>query len=307
MANNPQGGKILDPGASAKPPAPPRSDEYAATCLVCGRHDFAAHFDILRRCRHCGFVTAAIPDPQELRHLYEGDYFTGQEYVDYQSDEPFFRKTFARRLHALRRRRPAGRLLEIGAAYGFFGDLAARYFEFVGFEVNPEAARHAREHFGLNVFTDDFLEIDPARLGGSFDVTVMWDVIEHLPRPDLYLQRIRQLSHPGSWLFLTTGDIGSILARLRGRRWRMIHPPTHLHYFDRHTLTRLLANHGFRVVEICAEGTARSIHQILYSILTLRLNRPDLYRRLEKRIPSTWAITLNTFDIISVVAEKEDK
>lgn len=305
MANDPHGGESLGRGPSASPPVPTPSDAFSATCMVCGRNDFTTCFDILRRCRHCGFVTTPPPDPQELLRLYQGNYFTGREYLDYQSDEPFFRKTFRRRLQALRRRRSAGRLLEIGAAFGFFGDLAARHFEFIGFEVNAEAARYARERFGLNVHTEDFLEIDPARLGGPFDVTVMWDVIEHLPRPDLYLQRIGQLSHVGSLLLLTTGDIGSGLARLRGRRWRMIHPPTHLHYFNRRTLARLLANHGFRVVEIRPEGTARSVRQILYSIIALRLDRPDLYRRVERRIPSAWGFTLNTFDIMSVVAQKK--
>ncbi|NLX12931.1 MAG: class I SAM-dependent methyltransferase [Phycisphaerales bacterium] len=242
-----------------------------------------------------------------MRSLYESDYFTGREYLDYRADEPFFRKTFRRRLQALCRRRSTGRLLEIGAAYGFFGDLAARHFAYVGFEVNTEAALYSREQFGLNVYTDDFLEINPARLDGSFDVTVMWDVLEHLARPDLFLHRIGQLSHPGSLLCLTTGDIGSVLARIRGRRWRMIHPPTHLHYFDRRTLTRLLANHGFRVVEVRSEGTARSVRQVIHSIMALGLKRPDLYRRFEKHLSASWGFTLNTFDIMFVVSEKVDK
>ena len=60
----------------------------------------------------------------------------------------------------------------------------------------------------------------------------MWDTIEHLKRPDLFVQKAAADLRPGGLIALTTGDIGSLNARLRGARWRMIHPPTHLHYFS---------------------------------------------------------------------------
>jgi SAM-dependent methyltransferase len=240
----------------------------------------------------------------DAQHVYDGNYFTGGEYLDYGSDEAFFKKTFRGRLKELLRRRSGGRLLEIGAAYGFFLDLAKEHFHVVGYEVNRAAAHHARARFGLDVRTDDFLLANPASFRGLIDVTVMWDVIEHLDRPDLYLARIADVSRPGALLYVTTGDIGSVVARLRGSRWRMIHPPTHLHYFSRSTLARLLANHGFRVLEIRTVGVARSLRQILYSVLVLRLGRGGAYETLKKFLPPSCGVTLNTFDIIQVVAEK---
>lgn len=158
-------------------------------------------------------------------------------------------------------------------------DLAREYFEVVGYEVNREAGRYGRETFGVDIRTDDFLAADPAGIGGPFDVTVMWDVVEHLERPDLFLARIGALSAPGALLYVTTGDIGSLVARVQGRKWRMIHPPTHVHYFSRETLARLLAHHGWRVIETRAVGVARSWRQVLYSLLVLRLASPRTYTR----------------------------
>lgn len=132
----------------------------------------------------------------------------------------------------------------------------------------------------------------------------MWDVIEHLERPDLFIAHIARLSRPGSLLYITTGDIGSPVARVRGRKWRMIHPPTHVHYFSRPTLERLLVNHGFRVVDVRTVGVARSFRQILYSILVLRMGRIKAYNALARLLPPTWGFTLNVFDIIQAVAEK---
>lgn len=276
------------------------------TCLVCGCAAMQAHLEILLKCPSCGFVTARLDRTINARGLYEGSYFTGKEYVDYPGDEALFKKTFSRRLRSILRRRSAGRLLEIGAAYGFFLELAAEHFQVVGYEVNAEAARFARDTLGLDVRTSDFLEAGADDVGGPVDVTVMWDVTEHLERPDLFLARIAQLSSPGALLCITTGDIGSRLARWRGRKWRLIHPPTHLHYFDRQTLTRLLDNCGFRVLEIHTEGVARSIRQVLYSVFVLGMHLPGVYRTMEKVVPARWGFTLNTFDIMHVVAERKD-
>ena len=276
------------------------------SCLVCGHTGMNPHLDILQRCPECGFVTARLDTPLDARRLYEGDYFTGQEYLDYLADEPFFRKNFRKRVQDLFRRCPGGgRLLEIGAAYGFFLDLVKDRFAVRGYEVNPEAVRHAREVLKLDIRSDDFLAVPVEDLGGPFDVAVMWDVIEHLERPDTFLQKIAAASRPGALLYVTTGDIGSRLARWRGRKWRMIHPPSHLHYFDRRTLPRLLARYGFRTLDIRSVGVARGFRQVLYSVLVLGLKMPRAYAILKKAVPATWGFTLNTFDIMQVIAARE--
>jgi 2-polyprenyl-3-methyl-5-hydroxy-6-metoxy-1,4-benzoquinol methylase len=273
-------------------------------CLVCLHDGLAPHWPGLLRCPSCGFVTADLDRPVDPGKLYDGDYFSGEEYLDYRSDEAFFKRSFRLRLDEIRRRRPSGRLLEIGAAYGFFLDLARAHFDVVGFEVNREAARHAKESLGIDVRTDDFLTVAPETVGGPLDVTVMWDVIEHLAEPDRFLTRIGELSRPGALLYATTGDIGSALARWRGAKWRMIHPPTHVHYFSRATLRRLLDRLGFNVLDVRAVPVARSIRQVLYSVLALRMNRPQTYEALARHIPPTWGFTINTFDIMQVVAER---
>lgn len=273
-----------------------------SACLVCDADAFEPHLEILLKCRACGFVTARTDGAIDYRALYDGGYFKGEEYLDYAADEEFFKKNFRRRLADVLRYTPGGRLLEIGSAYGFFLDVARRHFDAIGFEVNAEAVRHARTQLQLDVRTDDFLNVSPEEIGGPVDAAVMWDVIEHLERPDRFIERLARHVRPGGSLHITTGDIGSLLARLRGRKWRMIHPPTHLHYFDRRTLPRLLARHGFKTVEIASVGVARSLRQILYSILVLHLRSSSLYRVSQKYLRDEWGFTLNTFDIIRVSA-----
>lgn len=282
---------------SAAPPAPPPA------CLVCGANAFAPHLAILLRCAACGFITAPLDPSIDPAHLYGEAYFRGEEYLDYPADAAFITRTLRPRLAALLARRHGGRLLEIGAAYGFFLDLARAHFEVVGYEISPAASAWARQHLGLDVRSEDFAASPPGAVG-PLDVTVMWDVIEHLQHPDRMLARVAAASRPGALLMLTTGDIGSAVARWRGARWRLIHPPTHLHYFTRATITRLLAGHGFAVRDIRAVPVVRSLRQMAYSILALRLGRRRAYERLAHLIPPSAGLTLNTYDIMQVCAER---
>jgi len=56
---------------------------------------------------------------------------------------------------------------------------------------------------------------------------------------------------PGGTLALTLPDVGSIYPRLiMQRHWFYYAPNEHLFYFNRHTITRLLNEEGFRVTRI---------------------------------------------------------
>lgn len=272
-------------------------------CIICRANEWRPRWRILKQCASCGFVTADL-DGVDAQSLYTEEYFKGREYFDYLADEALFRRNFRRRLQRMLRDQPGGRLLEIGSAYGFFLDEAKAHYQTVGFEISEEPASHARAALGLDVRTTNVLETTLEDVGGPVDVVAMWDVIEHLERPDRVIAKCAELTSPGASLYLTTGDIGSGVARVRGRRWRMIHPPTHLHYFSRATITRLLELHGFRVERIDTQGVSRSLRQILYSLVALGMGRPKWYARMEPHVPAHWAIRLNLFDIMCVTARK---
>ena len=88
----------------------------------------------------------------------------------------------------------------------------------------------------------------------------------------------------------------------------MIHPPTHLHYFSRATLERLLARHGFEVLRVEYPATTRSVRMILSGLLVL--GRPasswatSLYRALAHLPFIDASVPLNTWDIMYVIARR---
>ena len=148
------------------------------------------------------------------------------------------------------------RLFEIGSAYGFFLEVARQHFRSVeGIDISTAAAAYAKEQLGVQVAAGEFLA---HRIAGPVDVVCLWDTIEHLRDPHLYIEKAAAYLRRGGALAVTTGDIGSLMARWRGERWRQIHPPTHLHYFSKLTLAQLLERYGFTIAYAGYDGMYRA-------------------------------------------------
>ncbi|MDQ1557550.1 MAG: hypothetical protein QOD32_610 [Pyrinomonadaceae bacterium] len=292
-------------------PAAADADARAANvnpCVVCGRDDAATPlYPGILRCRACGYVYADMRlTDEELFALYNEEFFTGAEFSDYAADAKFFRKNFALRLRELKKfLDPARhrRLLEIGCANGFFLDVARDEFEHVeGIDITDEGTRYARDELKLDVVQADFLAHDYG--ARKFDVVCMWDTIEHLREPQTYVEKIAAHTKPGALLTITTADVDSLNAKLRKDKWRMIHPPTHLHYFSARTLAQLLDRHGFDVVYNRYCGFYRSIGNMAYNVLVLRQQKPQLYRPLERLGVGGLGFYLNLYDIMYVIARR---
>jgi SAM-dependent methyltransferase len=288
-------------------PISPSADESAA-CIVCGRAGAGAPlYPGILKCRACGYVYADMRlTDEELFELYNEQFFTGAEFSDYAADERFFRRNFQLRFRALKPFLDPARhrtLLEIGSAYGFFlAEVRPHFAHVEGIDITDAGVRFARERFGLDVAQADFLAHDYG--ARTFDVVCLWDTIEHLRAPHRYVAKIARHTEPGALVCVTTADADSLNARLRGARWRMIHPPTHLHYFSAATLARLLGNYGFEVVYNRYCGFYRSLGNVAYNILVLRQHRPRLYRWLERTGLTGFGFYLNLYDIMYVIARR---
>lgn len=207
-------------------------------------------YKLLEVCKVCGMGRAKdMPNEEALREYYQKDYFFGDEYVDYIKDRKALEKNFSKRINTLINLVGTKRnikVCEIGSAYGFFLNLIKPFSsKTIGFEMGKDGVDYANKNFAVNTFDKDFLktEIDKGQ-----DLCVMWDVIEHLRYPDKYVEKSATLLAKNGIFALTTGDIGSFLARRKLDGWRMIHPPTHLYYFTKKSLEILLERNGLEPV-----------------------------------------------------------
>ncbi len=264
--------------------------------------------EVLLKCTNCGFITANLDlNPSDVKALYGDGYFKGEEYLDYERNRMISQKNFRKKVRTMERiagREKIRSILEIGCAYGFCGEVVQEMIpraSYLGFDISQEAIRYATEILNLNVSGADYLTYKADR---KFTDVCMWDVIEHLKHPDHYLDKIHPDLESGGRLWITTGDINALVPRIMKRRWRMIHPPTHLHYFSAQTLTDLLNRKEFRVQQISYPSAARGLQQIFFSLFLLGKKPGKVMKKIHSAVPSKMSVSLNTFDIMFVLAVK---
>lgn len=279
--------------------------EAETACCCCGTQGPQRHLGILLRCTACTHVWADVSITlDQARALYGQGYFQGDEYLDYEREEPALRRNFRRCVRDLRALAPTGgRLFEIGAAYGFFLHEAAAHFHVAGCDISAPAAARARERFGLDVRCLDYLG---HTLDQPQDVICMWDTVEHLAHPERTLAKAHRDLVPGGALALSTGDIGALAARIRGPRWRLIHVPTHLHYFTTRSMTTLLEGLGFEVLRIHHPAFWRTADAVAHQVLNVEgsSRRQRLFQGLQRARLLDFSFPLNTLDLMTVYARK---
>lgn len=279
-------------------------------CLVCKATEFVPLYNnTLFRCASCGFVTANMEiTPETLQQIYTENYFKGEEYVDYLRDKEILQTNFKKRLRYIYKqldKASISNVVEIGCAYGFFAEVISndlKNFKYVGYDVVPEAIEYASKQLKQNVVCGDYLE---AKIEEKASDVFMWDVIEHLPDPDKFIEKVASELKAGGRIYITTGDIERFIPRMQKAKWRMIHPPSHLHYFSKHTLSKLLERNGFKVVDVSYPPVYRSIRLIYYSLFMLRKKYPRFVEKIYQLIPARMNIAVNTYDILFLIAEKK--
>jgi glycosyltransferase involved in cell wall biosynthesis/SAM-dependent methyltransferase len=153
---------------------------------------------------------------------------------------------------------PASRVLDLGCSAGLLSEkMRAAGHYVVGVD--------ALELPGVRERTDEFYlgDLDqgiPAEAGSSFDVVIAGDVIEHLAKPAETLHAIRDVLRVGGQLMLSVPNFGHWYPRVRvafgvfGYDRRGILDNTHLRFFTRATLRRLVRSAGFDILQERATG-----------------------------------------------------
>ena len=145
-----------------------------------------------------------------------------------------------------------GKVLDAGAAIGYLGArLATMWPVVVGVDVDPAGACQAPpEYAAFHTYDISTMPVLPE---APFDVVVAGDVLEHVVDPATAVGRLLVQLAPGGRLLLSVPNVAYVLVRLEllfGRfqyRPRGILDATHLRFFTRHSVRRLLAEAGLEV------------------------------------------------------------
>ena len=248
--------------------------------------------------------------PADHLKIYSGDYFSGAQggfgYADYDRDKAPMEATFFKYLDRIEAAGAKGGMLDVGAATGFFLDLARRRgWSVHGVEPSSYAAQLGQAK-GIDVRAGTLEDQNfPA---GSFDAVTLWDVIEHLPDPNTTLQRIHALLKSGGVLAINTPDSASLLAHIMGLNWHLVTPPEHLNLFHRKSIRTLLEREGYEVLQVANIGktfTVQYVLQILNHWTGADVFNSAAQWARSRRIGS-WGIPINLLDNMFVLARKRE-
>jgi len=212
-------------------------------CPTCGGTAIPALEPDMARCRVCGLAW------REDKHFGEPVYNRGHETVIYAGAK---QGLFKRCLGILAARFPGrGRLLDVGAAYGFFMELAkAEGWSAEGVEIDPlmSAAAAAK---GLKIYNRPLEELDlPA---GNYEVVTVFEVFSQMADPLKVAEEIRRILKPGGLVYIREFN-GSFHMALNGRRIFNVLGlrPAVIHNFNftAESMRRMLAAAGFGSVKI---------------------------------------------------------
>jgi SAM-dependent methyltransferase len=277
--------------------------ETVLACPACGtrtshRFLYAKNRCDIFQCAACGLGRAQAPAFDPAAYYTQG-YFSGDHadgYPDYLGAEPVLRREFARTVAFIRRYRGAGKLLEVGCAYGFFLQEAKRYFTVRGIELADDAAAYCRRqgHAGETGSAETI-----GRTGdGPFEAIVLLDVIEHLPDPPAAMAALARALAPGGVILLTTGDFASLAARAFGSAWRLMTPPQHLWFFTPCSMEHLAAGAGLEIASLDHPGKI-----VPLSLVAYHLGRMAGVR---VRLPAgRIGLPINLFDAMRVVLRRK--
>lgn len=261
-----------------------------------------------RHCMNCSAVWLdPLPSLAWAEDFYDHAYFEGGDrggYRNYLADEVQHLTNARARVELARRfgAAPPGLWVDVGCAVGYTLVQAREAgFEVRGVDVSPWARGVARQHFGLDVVAS-LSEVQHQRSGQASVVTI-FQVLEHLPVPLGVLQQARACLRPDGLLVIETWDRASLAARLFGKRWQQITPPSVAWLFDRKSLGYALAQAGFELSTIISTSKAVSVSWacgLLAEKVPRRIS-PMLSRLADSSIGKS-SMTYRLGDLVTVVA-----
>lgn len=158
----------------------------------------------------------------------------------------------------------SGKLFDLGAGWGHFM-LAGKElgYDVYGVEISEQPYLYCVNDLKLPVDHIDFFEMDESK---KFDIITMWDVLEHIDKANDFLVKCSKLTQPGGYLFLQVPQIDSYFAKKHKDNWKMM-GLDHVNYFGKETITKILANNGYEVVQIKSSFEIKLF--IMYTLLPL--------------------------------------
>ncbi len=139
-----------------------------------------------------------------------------------------------------------GKVLDVGCGLGFLLSGIDDKWEKHGVEISEFGANYAKKYGKILCGVLQAAEYK----SDSFDVVLIYHVIEHMKNPVSELKEIKRILKPGGKLIVGTPDFNCGLAKRFGYNFRLLKDTTHISLFDTFGLYKLLTDLFFEIEKV---------------------------------------------------------
>jgi SAM-dependent methyltransferase len=276
--------------------------------MICDHRDskeiYKFYTAYLYRCNECGIIFSS---------RYRGDFDSASRYEKYYRNETAGRFGFGleyivrlfRFFRALKIFTVSPRtksILDIGSGRGFTLYYLKKYYKYkktVGTQISKNAFDFSRDKLGLQIYNKDLLELSLGNAG--FDVITIWHVLEHVIKPEHYIDKIYELLDDHGKLIIEVPNFNSWTRILTGRYWLGFDLKYHLFFFTPASLSSLLIKHGFKIKVIHTFSLEYSAFTSAQSIINALTRSDSIFFRALQTGEFNYLIAVHAFLIILIM------
>lgn len=234
--------------------------ENFTTCKICNNEIETINVTYnLSQCKKCDFIFyAKIHTQEEFIKVYDDLYNNTNAMYKNHSVTEFNNLISKKKIQiGLNRSKLIDRnifksncksVLEIGSGIGLVGSYIRQKnpnIQYTGIELDSEAYKKSKQ-LGLNTINADFTEIK--HLNNTFDIIMLWEVIEHLQDLKLFLELAYSKLNTGGKIILSTPNYNKILNypdREKDQLFQSL-PPVHLNFFTTDNIKTIFELNNFK-------------------------------------------------------------
>ena len=198
----------------------------------------------LVRCYRCRVIFQEKFNPVSYNEGLSKEYYLGQ------INSPYEKRVKFGIMAWLLEYKNSGNFLDIGCSIGILLDYAKRYFNIYGIDSSKFAINYCQNNIKGGKFYHGLIE-HPHLPKNNFDVITLIEIFEHLAKPGYILSVTHELLKDDGILFITTGNINSLLRFIKGGKWHYFNSD-HLVYYSFPAIRYLLESNGFKIIECTA-------------------------------------------------------
>ena len=233
------------------------------------------------KCQKCHTVQLDhFPEIEEDKHFYnENMQAKWVQEINLESIENKLKDDTIRRVEFIQcLLNKSGVVADIGTGYGFFVKEALKKgIDIDGYEIGDQRRALAESVTGKTIYNNNLLEGDQ-KLERSYDLITLFQVLEHISEPKLFLKKIYENLNVGGKIIIEVPNHTDWMIKECKNYEDFYYQRAHLFYYEAASLTSLLDSLDFKKVHF--EWTQRySISNAFHWILngTPQIHNPNHY------------------------------